>query len=277
MQPYARLKWPTTLLGFTLFLFAIGCAKIDEPQASPTATSQTENVSQTSRTIVLRVIDGATIEVDIDGQIRRVSYMGVDIPDRIHIAGVTTSPEQLALEFNRFLVQGQTVELQAGVVDSDLQGNLLRYVYLNGEMINEAILTNGYATVATYPPEFRFQTAFQLAVERARANLRGIWQRPDEPSAQSAQANEETKPPPPKQFGTLPSLTLSGGDIGTCDYSGTLERVIKGASNSATGERLYHTPGSATYDSAVVTEAEGGLWFCTEFDALSAGWRRASQ
>jgi len=51
--------------------------------------------------------------------------------------------------------------------------------------------------------------------------------------------------------------------------------VIKGNVSVATGERIYHMPGQEYYDATIITPDKGERWFCTEAEALAAGWRRA--
>lgn len=52
------------------------------------------------------------------------------------------------------------------------------------------------------------------------------------------------------------------------------ECLIKGNTNRR-GERIYHVPGSPNYDQTVVDISLGERWFCTEQEALDAGWRKA--
>lgn len=54
------------------------------------------------------------------------------------------------------------------------------------------------------------------------------------------------------------------------------ECVIKG-NISSSGERIYHVPGQQNYDDTVITLSKGERWFCTETDALAAGWRKAKR
>ena len=51
--------------------------------------------------------------------------------------------------------------------------------------------------------------------------------------------------------------------------------VIKGNVSFNTGERIYHVPGQAYYEETVVNEAYGERWFCTEDEAIAAGWRKS--
>jgi endonuclease YncB( thermonuclease family) len=50
--------------------------------------------------------------------------------------------------------------------------------------------------------------------------------------------------------------------------------VIKG-NISSNGERIYHVPGQRYYDKTQIDESRGERWFCTEQEAVSAGWRKA--
>ena len=44
---------------------------------------------------------------------------------------------------------------------------------------------------------------------------------------------------------------------------------------SSSGERIYHMPFHEYYGRTRINEQAGEVWFCTEEEALSAGWRRA--
>ena len=47
---------------------------------------------------------------------------------------------------------------------------------------------------------------------------------------------------------------------------------IKGNINRK-GERIYHVPGSRSYAETIIDEGKGERWFCTEAEAIAAGWR----
>ena len=49
--------------------------------------------------------------------------------------------------------------------------------------------------------------------------------------------------------------------------------LIKGNVNSK-GERIYHPPGCRYYNATVIDPNRGERWFCTENEAIAAGWRR---
>lgn len=47
---------------------------------------------------------------------------------------------------------------------------------------------------------------------------------------------------------------------------------IKGNVNDE-DERIYHVPGTQSYDNTVIDEAQGERWFCSEAEARREGWR----
>src|SRR5262249_29221921 len=52
------------------------------------------------------------------------------------------------------------------------------------------------------------------------------------------------------------------------------ECTIKG-NISARGERIYHVPAQEYYSRTKIDEQRGERWFCSEPEALAAGWRRS--
>lgn len=51
--------------------------------------------------------------------------------------------------------------------------------------------------------------------------------------------------------------------------------VVKGNISIATGNKLYHIPGMEDYDETIIDSAKGERWFCSESEAVAAGWLRA--
>jgi len=267
------------------FVLALACGSDSQgagPSATPTGVATVEG--DLLKATVVTVIDGVTIDVAIDDRIHRVRYLGVEIPDGGVPQDDGISMASKALEFNRFLVEGRNVELERGSVEADLLGNLLRYVYVDGEMVNRTLLINGYATVASFPSSFQHQTAFLITEQGAKSSQRGLWSPsnddgggnggPDESaiaSASPAPAREES-PPEPQFFSTLPAMP---GSLRICDYSGTQESVIIGNVDRKTGEHVYHVPGGLFYPTIIFDEAQGDTLFCAEEAAIRAGWKRS--
>ena len=263
------------VLGVLLPSLITACSFQEEsPSPSPTPKpTPTENATFTTAT-VKRVVDGVTIDVVAGGKKLRVRYLGVEIPVNGGTDGEEGNLAERALEFNTFLVDGRTVELENDVVETDLAGLELRYVYVNGEMVNEVLLTNGYATVTSFPPDFAYKNSFLVAEESAKRDQRGFWKRSSSPLGQEMPTPVPTTVPAfPGGTLPLPPGAQQGGAV--CDYSDTGEPVIKGNVESRTGELIYHVPGGFFYATTKVEESEGDRWFCTEDEAIAAGWKRS--
>ncbi len=124
---------------------------------------------------VTDIKDGGTIEVNIDGVRKTVRYLGIDVPK--------VSPPECygaqAAAKNSELVEGQFVELEPDVTDTDADGNLLRYVYIDGLLVNGELVRGGYARVSTDGPDSRYRDEFQDLQEEAQEEGRGLWQQCD--------------------------------------------------------------------------------------------------
>lgn len=140
-------------------------------EATRTPTSIADRVGEIA--LVTRVLDGDTIEVQMEDDIFLVRYIGIDSPE----AGQPLGQE--ASEFNRQLVEGKKVILEKDVSDTDRYDRLLRYVYLpDGTFVNAALIAAGFARAVAYPPDTRFQDYLSRVEEQARASQLGMWMQP---------------------------------------------------------------------------------------------------
>ena len=179
--------------------------------------SPDEEVNEAGRSgvvaTVTRVIDGDTVEISpaIDG-IEDVRFIGVDTPE-LNDPACGEHPYGIeASEFTRAQLGGQEVELEFDVEKTDRYGRLLAYVY-HGEMFNETLLEEGYAQVATYPPNVKYVDRFEEAQAEARAANLGMWGLPaDELGACPPQ---EPVPSQPKQKTPSAASDLDCSDFAT--------------------------------------------------------------
>jgi hypothetical protein len=81
----------------------------------------------------------------------------------------------------------------------------------------------------------------------------------------------------------LPTVTIEPSPTNTAapantpeltptELSGGPDCLIKGNVNSK-GDRIYHVPGWRDYERTNVKPEEGDRWFCTEDEAMAAGFR----
>jgi micrococcal nuclease len=129
---------------------------------------------QTLKARVVQIIDGDTIEVAFQGTRKQVRYIGVNAPATSHHKGAEPfGPE--AAEANRRLVEGWTVWLEFDVQRRDQDGRLLAYVYVGDLMVNAELVRQGYAQVATLPPNVKYQDLFLKLQREAQEAKRALW------------------------------------------------------------------------------------------------------
>ena len=74
------------------------------------------------------------------------------------------------------MLEGKEVRLEMDVQERDKYGRLLAYVYLeDSTFVNAELLKQGYAQVATYPPNVKYVELFVKLQKEARENKRGLW------------------------------------------------------------------------------------------------------
>jgi micrococcal nuclease len=126
--------------------------------------------------VVTRVIDGDTIEVDIEGELYRVRYIGIDTPEMDDERPEFRALAQEATNLNRRLVAGESIRLEKDISENDRYGRLLRYVYVDGVFVNAELVRQGLAWSKTYEPDVKYQGILDRAEAEAKQDKIGIWQ-----------------------------------------------------------------------------------------------------
>jgi micrococcal nuclease len=143
----------------------------EQPSAS-NALTRPEDYDATVK--VTEVVDGDTIDISpsVEG-LSRVRLIGMDTPE-VYFGTQPYGPEASA--YAKQQLDGEEVNLELDVQKIDPYGRLLAYVYLpDREMFNEVLLEEGYAQVATFPPNVKYVDRFLEAQREARAANRGLW------------------------------------------------------------------------------------------------------
>lgn len=269
-----RVPLASALAGLLLLVSMSGCSSGVTTTPTPGPPSPPPpSAAALQRGVVVSAPDGVTAEVEVDGRVFVVRYLGLVAPNDAEAA-------RAARDFNRFLVEGKEVILERDQWEADPEGRLLRYVYVQGEMVNKSLLVNGYVSVDTTLP-FRHLQDFLVIQEEARLARRGLWGADSGgPASRTPSPATPASTPTPvghpgRAVGTLPSIPGRPAGL-VCDYSGSATPVIKGNVDTRTGEKIYHVPGSFYYNTTVVDESRGDRWFCTEAEAEAAGFRRAA-
>lgn len=118
---------------------------------------------------VVKIIDGDTIVVNIDGKEFKLRYIGVDSPEAGNFGGTQ------ATHYNEQLVMNKTVILVKDVSETDSLGRLLRYVVVDSKFVNYELVSSGYARSGSWPPDTSCDSTFATAYTAAKTGKLGIW------------------------------------------------------------------------------------------------------
>ena len=128
---------------------------------------------------VIKVIDGDTVIVDIDGKDVHIRLIGVDTPESVAHDGYkqNTKEGEEASAYITNLLEGNTVYLEYDQEPTDEYGRTLCYVYLHDKstMVNELLLKQGYARTMTIEPNVKYEERFFSAEQHAKETGQGFW------------------------------------------------------------------------------------------------------
>lgn len=111
---------------------------------------------------VIKVVDGDTLRVDIEGKTQKVRLIGINTPESVHADESKNTPEgaEASAYTSSLVKKGQTVYLEKDVSEADQYDRLLRYVWLEKpdnhpeeHMLNAILVRDGYAEARDYPPD----------------------------------------------------------------------------------------------------------------------------
>ena len=178
----------------------------------------TPALANTESAIVTRVIDGDTVEVNINGKLRSVRYIGIDTPETKHPSKSAECFGPEASRFNEELVSGQQVLLENDVTNTDRYGRLLRYLWIEGVgLVNQILVESGHARVSTYPPDVKYETLLTESENAARATGNGLWSACSEPK-RIVDDKDHCSPAYPSLCLPSPSQDLDCRDINAVNF-----------------------------------------------------------
>lgn len=125
--------------------------------------------SPRERGLVVKIVDGDTIEVAIGNALKTVRYIGMNTPEWNQVGG------SQATAFNTQLVRDRYVTLVKDISETDKFDRILRYVFVDDTFVNLELVSQGYAEAASYPPDTSCDGIFRNAQDSAQSRRSGIW------------------------------------------------------------------------------------------------------
>ncbi|MFK4771344.1 thermonuclease family protein [Rhizobium sp. ZW T2_16] len=191
----------------------------------------------------VRIVDGDTIDVD------NVRYRlhGIDAPEAGQSCKATRGGSwncgKAAIEKLETLIAGRSVRCEAR--GKDAYSRVIGVCFADKIDINSEMVAAGMAWAFR-----RYSIDYVAVEEKAQADKIGIWQKETQ-TAWDYRAARWASP-------------LNNAPDPDCPIKGNINRKQ---------EKIYHTPWSKDYAKTKIDTVSGERWFCSEDEAIEAGWR----
>ena len=199
---------------------------------------------------VRSVLDGDTVRIE---KWIKVRLLGINAPER----GECYFAE--SKEFLSQLIDDKAVQLEKDRSGTDKLGRLLRHIILKSPNpeeadmhVNNEMILQGYAFRNTLSPDIAYRDLFAASELKAKKAKRGMWGACDyleKEKATQKLRQQDTKPSNP-------------------------ECTIKGNVSEKGFGRIYSFQGCSNWSRVKIDPARGDKYFCTEQEAVAAGFTR---
>lgn len=230
---------------------------------------------------VTRVIDGDTVEVESDsGEKKTVRLIGIDAPETNHPSkGKECFGNEAKQELTDLILNKDVnLEYDDSQDKEDKYGRTLAYIFLDGTNINQYMIEEGYAYEYTYNKPYKYQIEFKQSQEDAKDYYKGLWSYltcegkrdlNDSKNEDSSIKDEYDYDDYSNDSDPINSYTeqhSSQPSSSSCNIKGNI---------SSNDEKIYHLEFCGSYSRTIIDESKGERWFCSEEEAINAGWRKA--
>lgn len=161
---------------------SVSKTQITALHTSPTSfPTSTPDIKQSQETSFIRVIDGDTIEVLVNGKKETVRVIGIDTPEIVDPRKTVQCFGQEASRYAKLYFEhsGIKIWLEADPTqeDKDKYHRLLRHVFTDDNSVNfgKVMISLGYASEYTYNVPYKYQIIYKQAEKEARDNKKGLW------------------------------------------------------------------------------------------------------
>lgn len=219
------------------------------PTSTPANLPENTPAPELEPARLVSVIDGDTIEVLVGGRQARLRLIGMDAPET-NQGPVCYGPEAAARVAELLRPVAERLLLEKDVSEADRFGRLLRYVWYEGgserSMLNLELVRQGYARVATFPPDVKYQETFLQAEREARELQLGLW---GECSPTPVPPTETVPPQEPLSPTVEPPATTQAADVASPTASTSL-RYDPGGPDRDCGDFSTHAEAQAFFEAA---------------------------
>ena len=152
--------------------------KPHEVYASLHTTCSLKSNATSTLYCVEHVVDGDTLDLDMNGKRVRVRLIGINTPETVDPRRAVECFGKEASNKAKELLSGKWVSIESDPTQdaNDKYGRKLLYVYTeDGVMFNKQMIEEGYAYEYTYRYPYKYQKDLKAAERDARTHERGLW------------------------------------------------------------------------------------------------------
>ena len=124
-----------------------------------------------------KCVDGDTFRIKINDEDVKVRMLAIDTPESVKEKELEYYGKEASDYTCNKLKQAKKIELEYDDNSDkyDKYGRLLAWVLVDGNLLQEELVKNGYAKVAYLYEEYKYNDIIQEAQEKASMNSKGIW------------------------------------------------------------------------------------------------------
>lgn len=178
---------------------------------SKTTVKATQKPQESGVYAVVKVVDGDTLDLNINGKVERVRLIGMNTPETVDPRKPVECFGKEASNRAKGLLTGKSVKIEADPNGDtrDKYDRLLLYIFLSdGTNFAKKMIMEGYAYEYTYDSPYKYQAEFKEAQRYAEQNKLGLW---------APGACQSTAPAPTQTQTVTPTQTpTSGGTTYNC-------------------------------------------------------------
>jgi len=167
-----------------------------------------------------------------------IRYIGIDTPELAKGKSENQCFAQQAKEINENLIKNKKVTIETDENEMDRFGRTLAYVFLDDLFVNQYLLEIGAGKHQQDTVNIKYQSMLTDAADKAHNQKTGLWQ---------------NCAPNPEEG---------------CLVKGNLDK---------NDHRWYHLPEFRHYQTTQINLSNGDQWFCTEQEAIDAGFEKARE
>lgn len=147
---------------------------------NPESEANEEPAKELDKGTVVRVKDGDTYVLNINGEETTVRLIGVDTPESVAPENYSKENTEEGKEISNIVKEkirkGDTLYVEYDISKTDKYGRTLAYLYFeDGTMVQEWLLENGYAQCVTIQPNSKYANRFAEIQHNAVENGIGLW------------------------------------------------------------------------------------------------------